>query len=158
MNHAPAGLSRRTANIILQNEETMPVTLTVRDETTSGQRYHELPLEFPSERITVRELIRERVYQEVQDFNRQQDQQVFRGLVQPTDTERVLNGRQNEYRLKAHRRIDWKEQIDKSLEAFARNGFFILIDDKQAESLDQEFVIGAGTQVSFVKLTLLVGG
>ena len=45
----------------------MPVTLTVRDETTSGAIYAERPLEFPSERITIRDLIRERVYQEVQD-------------------------------------------------------------------------------------------
>ena len=62
-----------------------------------------MPLEFPTERITVRELIRERVYQEVQDFNRKQGERVFRGLVQPTDAERVLNGRRTEYRLKRHR-------------------------------------------------------
>ena len=136
----------------------MSVTLTIRDETTAGQVYHELPLEFPSERITVRELIRERVYQEVQDFNRRQGERSFRGLIQPTDAERVLNGRQNEYRLKPERQIDWKEQFEKAVEAFSRNGFFILVDDKQAESLDEEMVIGAGTQVSFIKLTLLVGG
>lgn len=136
----------------------MPVTLTVRDETTSGDVYHERPLEFPTERITVRELIRERVYQEVQDFNRSRDAQVFRGLVQPTDAERILNGTPTEYRLKSHRAIDWKPQFDKAIEAFDRSGYFILIDDKQAESLDQQFVIGHGTQVSFVKLTMLVGG
>ncbi|MGH7136902.1 MAG: hypothetical protein ACREHD_14275 [Pirellulales bacterium] len=136
----------------------MPITLTIRDETTAGKVYHELPLELPRERITVRELIRERVYQEVQDFNRKQDEQVFRGLVQPTDAERALNGPQNEYRLKHRRQIDWKEQFDNALEAFNRNGFFILIDDKQAETLDQEFIVASGTQVSFVKLTLLVGG
>ena len=136
----------------------MPVTLTIRDETASGDVVHELPLEFPSDRITVRELIRERVYQEVQDFNRKQDEHVFRGLVQPTDAERVLNGKRTEYRLKAHRALEWKPQFEKAVEAFERNGFLVLIDDKQAESLDQEFVIGRGTQVSFVKLTLLVGG
>lgn len=136
----------------------MPVTLTVRDETTSGDVYHEMPLEFPTERITVRELIRERVYQEVQDFNRKHDEQVFRGLVQPTDAERVLNGRRTEYHMKTHRDIEWKAQFEKAIEAFERNGYFILIDDKQAESLDQEFVIGRGTLVSFVKLTPLVGG
>jgi hypothetical protein len=54
--------------------------------------------------------------------------------------------------------IDWKQQFDKALEAFNRNGFFILTDDKQAETLDQEFTVGPGMQVSFVKLTLLVGG
>ena len=136
----------------------MPLTLTIRDETTSGGVYHETPLEFPTERITVRELIRERVYQEVQDFNRKQGERVFRGLVQPTETERVLNGKPNEFRLKEHRQIDWKPQFEKAVEAFNRNGFFILIDDRQAESLDQEFTIGRGTQVSFVKLTMLVGG
>lgn len=136
----------------------MPVTLMVRDETTAGAVYDERPLEFPTERITVRDLIRERVYQEVQDFNRKHDEQIFRGLVQPTDAERVLNGKRTEYRMKAHRAIEWKTQFEKALEAFERNGYFILIDDKQAESLEQEFVIGHGTLVSFVKLTPLVGG
>ena len=136
----------------------MSVTLTIRDETASGDIVHELPLEFTSERITVRELIRERVYQEVQDFNRRRDEMTFKGLIQPTDTERILNGKSPEYRLKKHRDIDWKEQFEKAKDAFTRNGFFVLIDDKQAESLDQEFVIGRGTQVSFVKLTPLVGG
>ena len=37
----------------------MSVTLTVRDESTAGDIYHELPLEFPTERITIRELIGE---------------------------------------------------------------------------------------------------
>jgi hypothetical protein len=67
----------------------MPVTLTIRDETASGRVYNEVPLEFPSERVAVRDLIRERVYQEVQDFNRKKSDQVFQGLVQPTDTERI---------------------------------------------------------------------
>jgi hypothetical protein len=136
----------------------MTHTLTIRDETTSGGVYHEMPLEFPTERITVRELIRERVYQEVQDFNRKQGDRVFRGLVQPTEAERVLNGKPNEFRLKEHRQIEWKPQFEKAIDAFDRNGFFILIDDIQAESLDQEFVIGRGASVSFVKLTPLVGG
>ena len=136
----------------------MSVTLTVRDETATGQVYSEVPLQFPSDQITVRELIRERVYQDVQDFNRQHQQQVFRGLVQPSDTERVLNGHRPEYRLKAKRTIDWKEQFEQAQEAFGRNGFFILIDNTQAESLDQEFVVQSTTEVSFVKLTMLVGG
>jgi hypothetical protein len=136
----------------------MPVTLTIRDETTSGVVYGERPLEFSTERITVRDLIRERVYQEVQDFNRDQGERVFRGLVQPSGAERVLNGKQTEFRLKEHRQIEWKPQFEKAIDAFDRNGFFILIDDRQAESLDQEFVIGHGTVVSFVRLTPLVGG
>lgn len=136
----------------------MPVTLTIRDETASGDVFHELPLEFPTERLSVRELIRERVYQEAQDFNRNRDERVFRGLVQPTDAERVLNGKRTEYHFKTHHPIDWKPQFEKAIEAFDRSGYFVLIDDNQAESLDQEFVVGHGTMISFVKLTPLVGG
>jgi hypothetical protein len=64
----------------------------VRDETPSGQSLWELSLEFLNERITVRELLRERVYHEVQEFNRQQDRRVFHGLVQPEDAELTLHG------------------------------------------------------------------
>src|SRR6202034_654311 len=65
----------------------------VRHETASGQSLWELSLEFLSERITVRELLRERVHHEVREFNRQQDRLVFHGLGQPEGAERTLNGR-----------------------------------------------------------------
>jgi hypothetical protein len=136
----------------------MPVTLKIRDETAAGHVYGVLSLEIPAERMTVRELIRERVYQEVQDFNRRHQEQVFCGLVQPTDAERILQGNRPEYRLKEHREIDWKAQFAKAVEAFERNGFFIVVDDRQAESLEEEFSIHPETQVSFVRLTVLVGG
>jgi hypothetical protein len=132
--------------------------LCIRDETASGESLHELSLDFLSERITVRELIRERVHHEVREFNRRQTETVFRGLVQPTETEQVLNGRGAEYQLKQHRHIDWETQFGRALDGFAKNAYFVIIDDKQAESLEQEFVIGPKTNVSFVKLVPLVGG
>ena len=78
----------------------------------------------------------------------------FRGLVEPTNAEKVLNG----YKLKAKRKIDWQEQYQKALEAFERNGFFVLVGNRQAESLDQQFEVKVDTEVSFVKLMPLVGG
>ena len=131
----------------------MPATLTVSDQTPTGKTTHSLTLEFPTEQTTVRELIRSRVYQEVQDYNRRQPE-TFNGLVRPSDAEQALNG----VRLKKGREIDWKTQFDKACEAFERNGFFILVDDKQAEGLDETIELRRGTQVSFVKLTPLVGG
>jgi hypothetical protein len=131
----------------------MAATLTVRDETAGGKTVNELTLDILTENITVRELIRSRVYQEVQDYNRK-GPEYFRGLVQPTGAEQTLNG----YKLKRQREIDWQKQFDLACAAFERNGFFILVDEHQAESLDEEIVLKAGTQVSFVKLTPLVGG
>jgi hypothetical protein len=132
--------------------------LTVRDESPAGQSLYEMSLEFLSERISVRDLIRERVHHEVREFNRKQDNVTFNGLVQPSDAEQELNGHRPSYRLKTHRSLDWEAQFALATESFERNGFFILIDDKQAESLDQQFVIGPTTNVTFVKLVPLVGG
>jgi hypothetical protein len=131
----------------------MPATLTIHDETTSGQRMNSFTLDCLTERMTVREVIRARIYQEVQDYNQRQPE-YFRGLVEPADAERVLNG----YKIKANRKIDLQEQYQKAIEAFGRNGFFVLVGDKQAEALDQEFEIKADTEVSFVRLMPLVGG
>jgi hypothetical protein len=96
------------------------------------------------------------VYQEVTEYNFRNRRQggIFRGLVQPTNTERELNG----FKVPKDRDIDWEAQFERALAAFGRNGFFILIDDRQAEALDETIVIGPSTHVSFVKLTSLVGG
>lgn len=134
----------------------MATTLAVFDETmtaTAGDSLPVLVLDFLTERITVRELIRSRVYQEVKDYNVRQGD-LFRGLVQPSATEQTLNG----YRFKQPRKIDWEEQFELALKAFDRNGFVVLVDDRQAESLEDEIVIQPGTKVSFLKLVPLVGG
>src|SRR5215470_7130285 len=130
----------------------MPGTiLKIRDESLSGESLHEWSLEVMTERMTIRELIRSRVYQEVQDHNLKQGQ-VFRGLVQPEDAEKSLNG----WKLKKPRQLNWKAQFDKAIEAFEANRILILINDRQAESLDEEFEIAPNTSVSFVRLTMLV--
>jgi hypothetical protein len=128
-------------------------TLTIRDETATGQSVGETVIEFLTETITVRELIRSRVYQEVQDYNLKHPD-YFKGLVQPTDAEQTLNG----YRMKERRQIDWKKQFAKACDAFERNGFFILVGDKQVETLDEPILISPTQTVAFVKLTPLVGG
>jgi hypothetical protein len=131
--------------------------LAVRDETAAGQSLYEVTIEFFTERITVKDLVRERVRQEVQYFNRKCGEE-FQGLVQPTGAEVVLNGRTTAFRMQKHRRLDVDEQVQRALEGFTNNSYFILINDNQAESLDQEFSISPQTCISFVKLTPLVGG
>ncbi len=127
--------------------------LNIRDTNTLGDDGPVLVLDFLTEQITVRELIRSRVYQEVKDFNTQQPE-FFKGLVQPTETEQTLNG----YKLRKPRKINWEEQFEKALTAFQSNGFIILVDDEQVTELDQEITIVPNTSVSFMKLVPLVGG
>jgi hypothetical protein len=131
----------------------MLTILTVHDQNSSGQKIHTFTLECIKQKISVRELIRARIFQEVQNYN-QKEPECFRGLIEPTNAERMLNG----YRLKVRRKIDWQEQYTRAIEAFGRNAFFILVGGKQVESLDQEFEVKVDTEVSFLKLVPLVGG
>lgn len=131
----------------------MASTLTIHDQTATGRSVGQTVVEFLTERITVRELIRSRVYQEVQDYNRRKPE-TFNALIQPTDAEETLNG----YRLRSPRQIDWQKQFENACDAFNRNGFFILVDDRQAESLEEKVILRPDTRVAFVKLTPLVGG
>lgn len=137
----------------------MQTTVLVRDATTLKRPTHTQPedqcfvVDLLSERVTVRELIRSRVCQEVQEYNAKQPD-YFRGLVIPSDAERTLNGP----RLRKPRQIDWEAQLEEALAAFAQNGFLILIDDEQVTELDEIVAIKMGTTVTFLKLVPLVGG
>ncbi len=128
-------------------------TLTIQDETATGKILNQLLLEVQNEITTVREIIKARVYQEVEAYNERLPE-YFNGLIQPTDTERELNG----YKLKTRRTIDSEKQYYVALDAFQKNGYFVLVDNQQAETLDQEILVTDHTTVSFVKLTPLVGG
>jgi hypothetical protein len=109
----------------------MAVTVRVVDEVNPGARSSDWDLEMLNERTTARELIRSRVYQEVTEYNAQTAGQ-FAGLVQPTDTERALNG----FKLRPGRLIDWEAQFEQAIEAFRRHGFLLLVDDRQLVELE----------------------
>ena len=133
----------------------MLTELLIRDETTAslGKAEHTFTVHVSGETISVRELIRQRVYQEVEQFNKRQPA-VFRMLVQPNDTERTLNG----FRFHKPRLVDPETQFEKALEAFVGNGFIVLVDDRQVESLETEIALYPETSVTFLKLVPLVGG
>jgi hypothetical protein len=131
----------------------MALTVTINDSTGTGKITNSINLFFKHELITVKELIEARVIKEVKDFNEQQPE-YFQGLVQPTRAEQTLNG----YRLRERKKIDSEKQVYIALDAFQKNGYFVLIDDKQADSLEQEVLLTASSSINFLKLTPLVGG
>jgi len=133
----------------------MQIALNITDETTFGapQPTFSLTLDFPKNQISVRELIEARIREEVENYNLRQPE-VFNMLVQPALAERVLNG----FRLREKKRLDARAQYEKAIRAFERNGFIILVDEIQAESLDQIIEITPETSITFLKLVPLVGG
>ena len=129
------------------------ITLTIKDETSAGATTNEVAVSFDSELSTVKDIIRNRVLAEVTLYNNKLPE-YFKGLVQPGEAERTLNG----YKLKARARVDPEKQLAAAFKAFENNGFFILIDNIQSTGLEQMVVITSATRISFIKLTQLVGG
>jgi hypothetical protein len=129
-------------------------SVTILDEVPGGVAPGvRMSLEFLDERVTVRELIRSRVYQEVSEFNAARSAH-FRGLVQPRDSERTRNG----FALRQYRVLDWEEQYARALIAFETNGFVVLVDDRQVQSLDEQIDLRHDSTVTFLRLMPLVGG
>jgi hypothetical protein len=109
-------------------------------------------LRLVSERITLRELLKRRIDEEVAELNAGRDE--IRPLVAPTEHERRLNGEKPIRR----RLVDPERQLVAAVEAFERNRFVVIVDHQQVLDLDQPIVVTPTTEVRFLKLVPLVGG
>jgi len=120
----------------------MTLCVTIHDEALSGEQTGSIRLGLLSSTITLRELIRRRVFEGVQEYH--------------AAPSAAPNGSKPIHTTKRY--VDWEAQYSRALSAFARNGFFVLVGDRQVESLDEELTLRVDTDVSFVKLVPLVGG
>ncbi|MCH2193432.1 hypothetical protein [Kordia sp.] len=130
------------------------MTITIKDQSFTGDILSQIQIAVKSEIVTVKDIIEARVTSEVEAYNNKLPD-YFKGFIRPTESEQTLNG----YKLKKSRaKIDAEQQTFIALNAFQQNGYLVLVDDQQAESLEQEVLVTGATTVSFVKLTPLVGG
>lgn len=127
-------------------------TVLIHDRTGAGRPISTFTIPDLPDRITIHDLIRIRVRDEVARHNLKPTEP-FLGLVAPTEDEIALNGPRRE-----PKRIDWEAQAKVAVDAFERNGFFVLVDRRQAVSLDDEVDLTSASDVTFVKLIPLVGG
>ena len=131
----------------------MGVALKIKDELSTGEIISEGIVNFPAEKTTVQALIEARVTQEVEKYNAKMNGK-FNGLVQPCDTEKLLNG----YSLKEGKEVNAEQQRKAAIAAFKKNGFFMLVNDKQVTELEEVILVTPKTVVSFIKLVPLIGG
>ena len=125
-------------------------TITITDETAAGTILQKIALQFEKEYITAKELIEARIKDEVKRYK---DNVIDykNGLVLPANLEKRLNDKKTP-------EIDVEKQLYIALDAFKNNGFIMLVDDEQVEDSQQKILVEEATQVSFIKLTPLVGG
>jgi hypothetical protein len=130
----------------------MQLTLSIQDETTAGARQSAGSFRFETTTVTLRDVIRLRIQQEVERFNKA-EVGIFRGLIQPEESERILNGVKPRYAS-----LDWERQYEKAISAFQHHGFLVFIDDRQIMDLDEEIPLSRKTKIAFLKLVPLIGG
>jgi hypothetical protein len=111
-------------------------TLTCHDATTAGTAPATLTLHDLDTTITLRDLIRHRVREEV----------ALRG------------GRRTLASRGAPTGPGWEAVADATLRSFERNGFVVLVGDRQLVDLDATIDTDEVTDVTFLKLVPLAGG
>lgn len=121
-------------------------------------------LNFTLPRITVRELIHERVRLELGRLG--ELRYTNPATVDLTDLEKRLNGAARNSPLSGVL-LDCEEPVDRSPtgkqaaaaeRAFQDGRYFVLLNDRQAENLDETIDLARTTEVTFLLLTPLKGG
>ena len=131
----------------------MPL-LTINNESAGDAEVTSVTLEFPSEQITVEELIRSHVYQQVTESNAKlASRPRVEPIVQPSEQEVALNGKALDAPT-----AQWQVEFEKTKDAFRKNQIFVLVDGEQTTSLSDIIQITPSTDVRFLRLTMLMGG
>ena len=114
--------------------------------------------------ITIRELIAVRVDLELEAHRDREAEARSRAMPGVSSRELQLNGAEKALRPSVFRACGSGEPVarDRMIEAaeqgFLRNRFFILLDDRQAERLDDQLELDKTGEVTFLQLTPLQGG
>ncbi|MBL0922312.1 MAG: hypothetical protein IBJ10_09320 [Phycisphaerales bacterium] len=130
----------------------MTFTVTIRNQRP-GLCGDDRPCEweFSDERVTVRELIRRWVYEEVDDYNRGlREAPIAPGAwawVRVPDADLPPPSRS----------IDWRREFDAALAAYERRAILVLVGPRETLSLDEVVTLASGTEVIFLQLTPIVG-
>jgi len=123
------------------------------DETMLGEVVQEMDIATEASELRLREVIMLRVEEEIRRQHDEHIKRYFTGFPDLSHAERLLMPRKP-----SSEQPDPEAYGYRALEAFKRNAFFVLVDDRQVDDLEQVLTLRPDSRVSFVRLTPLVGG
>lgn len=118
-------------------------TLVIRDEDSAGNLLNQIEISLSSPVLTLRDVIAERVLQEIETVRKRKNTDLPYGLVSQ-------QAPANE--------VDYEQELMRALAAFGENRYFVLLDDRQVEDLDEPVSLRDAAIVTFVRLIPIVGG
>lgn len=128
----------------------MTIHVVICDQTLSGKLIQRLSLPIISTRTTLQQLIKERVYHEIEQLSKHNiiSNSLF---IQPTAMESLLNGY-------AKKNIDPELEYQKAINDFQRHRYIVLVDEYQQTDLNHTFDLFENSVIQFIKMIPLVGG
>ena len=109
--------------------------------------------------LTLRELIDRVVRAEVTAFGeRQAERRLTRFLSARDLRDQAGRGRVEFGGRDIRQRVDVDAAVGVALESFEDGLYFVVIDGRQCESLDEQVVVGVDSRVTFLRLVPLAGG
>ena len=117
-------------------------SVTIHDRTSTGHPTGTITLPDLPDGITLRQLIRSRVREEVARANLGSFR-IFLGLITANDPTR--------------KPIDWQVQADAAIELFLANGYIVLVNGAQVTDLATRIDLKRDPEVRFIRLTPLEG-
>jgi len=131
----------------------MPTMLvSVEDKIAGKPPSPKYQLQLPGDRIKVRDLIRLYVEDQVERFNLRRPD--YSSRLQ-SEEERILNPHRP---TKHTQQRDCDVEYENAVSAFSSNGFFLLVNGHQISDLDEDISVKSDMEISFLRLTPLVGG
>ena len=115
-------------------------SVTIRDRTSTGDPTGTITLPGLPDGITLRQLIRWRVREEVAHYNLS-PWRTLMGLVKPADPPRTPE--------------DWQAQADAAIDLFLANGYIVLVNGMQVTDLETRIDLKRNPDVRFIRLTPL---
>lgn len=131
----------------------MGAVLFIRDESAGGQELHRYRLKVASLPLTAEQLLRQRVREEAERFNRERPV-CYRALVVPDGAEDTGQG----FRLSQHRDLDQEAQVAAALKAFGDGLLSMYVANRLIKDINETLPVEELDEVSFVRLGPIVAG
>lgn len=113
----------------------------------------------PTGPVTLRSLITHVVREEVGAFAERERRQRFVRVLSPDDIDRGVEiGKVHPGGRPASDEVDPDGAVRTALEAFEDGLYFVFVDDRQVETLDEPVAVNPATHVRFLRLVPLAGG
>lgn len=141
----------------------MGVSVRIVDEHFGKSKLSIFDLQYPSETVTMRDLIARRVEEEVAQVNQMKrdpdrikaEHRMFLAGLTRRSPEVLLNAKSKK---NPGEPINPHVAVETALKAFKAGQYFVLLNDKQYEDLDEVVRLTPNSEVVFLRLSALIGG